>query len=246
MSANNDMFQELTDRFIESTIDRLESLDQLIDQIYNGKGERGEQFRKFSQEIHSLKGSAGTFGFHLVSTIAHRLEDYMESSKRLEKDQWLDVQKFIDAIRLIFEAGHDPEQDQHGDILSQLPSSSKQEQDSTTLLLVMTSGLIRKHLGTDLAAKGYDISFANDPVQAIDIALKIKPDVVISSQEFANITGLELAKALKVIDGTKHIKFALMTGNKKLVKKLGHHHDGMCVIYKDKDIAENITKCFKC
>lgn len=246
-SNKNDMFKELTDRFVDSTIDRLESLDKIIDQVYNGKGNRGELFNEFLQEIHSLKGSAGTFGFHLASTIAHRLEDYMESSRRLDKSQWLDVQKFIDAIRIIFEAGVDPDKELHAAIIAKLPSSSQQSvagAKTKTLLLVMESGLIRKHLGTELASKGYDISFAKDPIQAIDIALKIHPDGIISIYEFAHITGLELGKALKVIDGTKQIKFALMTANKNLVNELGRNQDDMCLIYKDKNIADNIAKCF--
>lgn len=241
------MLSELTDRFIDNSIERLEGLDEIIDNIYNEKGNRGEYFRKFLQEIHSLKGSAGTFGFHLVSTIAHRLEDYMESSRRLEQSQWLDVQKFIDAIKVIFEDGKDPEQDTYADVLSKLPNSSVNEDRKKplrTLLLIMSSGVVRKHLGVELAAKGFDISFAKDPIEALDIALKIHPDVIVSNQEFENITGQEFYKITKQVNNLKNIPFVLMTANEKLVSKLENDSSEPNTIHMDKSTAENIIRFF--
>ncbi len=84
---SDDVFAELTRTYLDSTTDRLAKIDQSIDDIYNEKGSRDEIYRDLQKEIHSLKGSAGSYGFQSITTITHRLEDYMESSRRLELDQ---------------------------------------------------------------------------------------------------------------------------------------------------------------
>jgi chemotaxis protein histidine kinase CheA len=168
-----DVLAQLTQKFIELSADRLDGIDQSIDDILNDKGDRGTLYNNLQMEIHSLKGSAGSYGFHLVTTIAHRLEDYMESSSRLENEQWLDVQKFIDEARRIIEQGQDPDESLYNEILKVLPSSSSKEFsgsdiNSITVFLVMESGVQRKLVGTELASQGINISFSNNPLEAID------------------------------------------------------------------------------
>jgi chemotaxis protein histidine kinase CheA len=148
-----DVLAQLTQKFIELSADRLDGIDQSIDDILNDKGDRGTLYNNLQMEIHSLKGSAGSYGFHLVTTIAHRLEDYMESSSRLENEQWLDVQKFIDEARRIIEQGQE---------------FSGSDINSITVFLVMESGVQRKLVGTELASQGINISFSNNPLEAID------------------------------------------------------------------------------
>ena len=41
----------------------------------------------------------------LVSLIAHRLEDYIETTRRLSSENLIDVQVIVDRIREIFEGG---------------------------------------------------------------------------------------------------------------------------------------------
>ncbi len=53
-------FARLKVKFIESAHDRLEKVDQAIDQIYNEKGERGDLFFDLQRHIHTIKGSTGS------------------------------------------------------------------------------------------------------------------------------------------------------------------------------------------
>lgn len=227
---------QLTQNFIDSSIDRLSVFDQIIDDIYNERGDRGTLFQTLVNEIHSLKGSAGTFGFPFVSDMCHRLEDYLESSRRLEKEQWLEVQKFVDEFREIFETGKEPNEAKHDAILKSLPTSAVYiEAIDAMVLLVMEAGVIRKTLGTRLAEKGVNVSFAANSLQALKMALTLKPDMIAASQELAPISGIELSKALNVIEATKKISFILLTANKKLQAP-----KSMDVIYKDRKVADHI------
>ncbi|MEC8204385.1 MAG: Hpt domain-containing protein, partial [Pseudomonadota bacterium] len=69
-----------------------------------------------------LKGSAGTYGFDSVSLIAHRLEDYIETTRRLSSENLLDVQVIVDRIRKIFEGGDEVPNDRSTPILDSPPT----------------------------------------------------------------------------------------------------------------------------
>lgn len=233
--------EQLTQNFIDTNFDRIDKFDQIIDDIYNENGDRAVLFSTLLQELHSLKGNAGTFGFMLVSTICHRLEDYLETSRRLKKAQWLEVQKYIDEIRKIFERGADPDVSKHDDILSSLPSSAVKEKAlDATVVLVMEEGVIRSVLGSKLAELGVNISFAANPLDGLRIILALKPDMVISSQQLPTMTGLELAKVLQAIEVSKNISFALLTSNRELAVS-----NSIDVIYKDNTTAERIVELLK-
>jgi HPt (histidine-containing phosphotransfer) domain-containing protein/CheY-like chemotaxis protein len=241
----DDVLAHLTAVYIETAGDRLDAIDRGIDNIFHGRGDRGVQYFELQNEIHSLKGSAGSYGFSLITAIAHRLEDYMESTRRLENDQWLDVQAYIDAVRDIIARGRDPDQAKHHGILKNLPSSSANDgseagQELITVLLVMDSGVQRKFVGTELAANGIDVAFADNLLEALNPIAKIKPDAVFCSQEFADYSGADLANMLSVQALGKALKFAILTSTETLTAvDLGVPY-GVGIIHKNSQISENI------
>ncbi len=227
---------QLTQNFIDLSFERLTVLDQLIDDIYNERGNRGDLYQTLVNEVHSLKGSAGTYGFPLITAICHQLEDFLESSRRLEKEQWLEVQLFVDEIRTIIENGSDPDEKSHSAILNQLPSSAEHvETIDAMVLIVMEQGVFRKALGTRLAEKGVNVSFAANSLQAVKRALTLKPNLIAASHQLSPITGIELSKVLDVLEATKNIEFLLLTSNKGLKTP-----EGLDVAFKDRKVADHI------
>ncbi len=120
-------FQEahanLRQEFIESSGERMDRIDTLIDTMYHGAGDRCADLAEFQRDIHSLKGTAGTFGFDSVMLIAHRLEDFVESAPVLNNGQLLDVQIYVDRIREILESGRNVGEGCLDKILQSLPSN---------------------------------------------------------------------------------------------------------------------------
>ena len=108
----DDNFEKTLERlktdYIESSSDTLDKIDAIIERMHSGAGDKGADFVDLQRDIHSLKGSAGTFGFSSVTIVAHRLEDYIEATRRLSNEQLMDVQVFIDGIRGKFQADVNP------------------------------------------------------------------------------------------------------------------------------------------
>jgi len=73
-----DALERLKQEFIDTSAEKLDKIDRIIDKLYRAEeDDRGADYVEFQRDIHSLKGSAGTYGFDSVNLIAHRLEDYI-------------------------------------------------------------------------------------------------------------------------------------------------------------------------
>ncbi len=206
----------LNREYVESSDDRLTEIEQAIDRMYRGVGDRGADFVKMQRDIHSMKGSAGTYGFPAVSLILHRLEDFIEATRRLGNDDFLKLQIFLDRVREILTSGENPKEEITDDIVSSLPSSavgvvSAQDVRKVTVLMVMPKGVQRKIVGKELASCGFELSFASSSIEAIDLAISIRPDIVVASLELDRISGATLARILETIDMTRGIPFVLTT-----------------------------------
>ena len=212
--------RRLHGEFINNCIDKLDGIDIVIDKFISEPGKKGDAFFNFQREIHSIKGSAGTHGFSSVTTIAHRLEDYVESTRRLSSRKWLEVQNFIDAIRDMIESREEPNADRTKQVLNSLPTSAvptleTKQGKRVTVLLVMPLGVQRKLVGMELASIGFDVSFIDSPMQAIQVAFAVKPHAILSSQELSGFSGSELAAVFKAIKTMSKIPFVILTSHEK-------------------------------
>tara|TARA_B100000676_G_scaffold242956_1_gene244542 strand:- start:594 stop:1340 length:747 start_codon:yes stop_codon:yes gene_type:complete len=216
-----DALERLKREFIDTSAEKLDKIDAIIDRLYRGEeDDRGADFVEFQRDIHSLKGSAGTYGFDSVSLIAHRLEDYIETTRRLSSENLLDVQVFVDRIREIFEGGDEVPNDRLIPILDSLPTSgiaqtteSEQEAESKVALLVMSKGVQRKLVSADLTGNGFELAYADHPLDAFRLAVSLKPNLVVTSLEFDNLNGLELTRALRGVDATSTTPIVLLTSH---------------------------------
>lgn len=241
------MIERLRSEFLDSCSDKLDYIDDAINDFINATSNRSNTYLEVQREIHSIKGSAGTHGFNSISLIAHRLEDYTSSVRRLSNEEWLEVQKFIDAIRTIVESSEELDEEQLKNVLSNLPSCAQptlenKDGKKATILLVMPRGFQRKLVGTELSASGFDISFVEGPIQSIELALSVKPDAILSSQELTDFSGLELATIFKSIHATSKIPFVILTTHEEDFISKSAIKDEVHVVHKDKDFIRELTK----
>jgi HPt (histidine-containing phosphotransfer) domain-containing protein len=239
---------QLREEYLGGITDTLDEIDGFIDRMIRGVGDRGDDFFELQRQIHSLKGSAGTHGFAAVTLVAHRLEDYIEATRRLSNDQLGDVQIYVDRIREIFEAGQDPSAEQLDAIVLGLPSSAAATVDAdqvrnVTVLLVMTKGVERTVIGRELASCGFDLSFTELPIEAIGLALSLHPDLIVASTEFKLLSGVELARVLETIEATSEIPFVLTTSHEPGSPVLKSLPDKVRIVPKGQKLLDGLTTC---
>ncbi len=249
----DDFFEQLRREFIEATSDRLSTVDDLITAMMENENP-DESLSEFLRHIHSIKGQGGTFDFPTVSTIAHRLEDYIETAPEHSQSQLQDMQYFVDVIRRIIESERDPSQQEQVAILAALPKTAKDFDDveafddnkpiqDMKIVLVMPKGTQRKIIGKELAACGFQISNADTPVDAIKYAIEHKPEIVIASREMEQMGGQEMAKVFATIDGTKSVHVVIATTGTKSGIDVAQLPETTRVIQKGPGFVDDLTDC---
>jgi PleD family two-component response regulator len=101
----------------------------------------------------------------------------------------------------------------------------------------------RTLIGGELASCGFELSFTESPVEAIGLALSLKPDIVVSSMELAPLTGVELGSVLKTIKATSKTAFLLTTSHEDDSGLLKSLPKGTHIVHKGPKFAEELSTC---
>ena len=83
----------------------------------------------------------------------------------MEQERWRDAQKYIDQIRVLVEAGDEPDANGQDAVLAALPSSVAATEAAATAreltaLIVMPPGVQRKAVSNRLSDHRFSVSFA--------------------------------------------------------------------------------------
>ena len=81
----------------------------------------------------------------------------------------------------------------------------------TKLMLVEDDNNLREIYGARLQAEGYEIVSAKDGEEALALAVKERPDLIISDVMMPKISGFDMLDILRSTTETKHTKVIMMT-----------------------------------
>ncbi len=105
-----------------------------------------------------------------------------------------------------------------------------------TILIVEDNELNMKLFRDLLEAQGYNVLQTRDGMQALDIARRERPDLIVMDIQLPQVSGLEVTKWIKADDDLKHIPVVAVTafamkGDEEKIR------DGGCEAYVAKPIS---------
>lgn len=208
--------------FLEDAADRVVYLTEIFEAARDGKQIDSLNLNTFRRELHTLKGQGGSYGFHSISLIAHRFEDFL---LQFEADQtWYlpEVQEYLDALSRIIDNGKEPKADDVKALLHSLPGSTDKPTNDVTVVWICSARVIRHKIRRDLESFSFDVVSIHDPFDAMRYICKTRPDFVICSETLDGMLGSELIRILSTIEETKSIPAILVTSfdlkNKKIAE----------------------------
>jgi len=207
-----------------------------------------DQYADFCRNVHSLKGSSGTYGLNIVGTICHQLEDQMRSLNMGETsidstvvDIWLeliDLMRF--ALRMIEEEQVEIEEVE--DRLIEI--QNRFYPNDLTALLVNSSDFNTNLCENILEDMGVRVVSLTNGYVALGRLLEQKFDLLVTSNEVEGLCGRSLVAALKLNPGRNQtISQILITSKNELLASSDSAPD--YVILRDEKYIENLTACFK-
>jgi len=240
------VLDNLRQEFIEQSQDMLAEIDGLIARLADGGGDGA--LLELRRHVHTIKGQGGTFGFPLITRIAHMLEDYLETLPELNATALGGIQVYADTIAEMLEKGEPGSGNAAGALLAALPAArpagfTDQIVKDLRALVVMPRGVQRKIIGQELVGCGFRLSFADSAVSALEAALAFPPHIVFASMEIAEFSGGELAAVFQSVQTLAGVKFILLTSYDLDDPRLKILPSGTEIIHKDADFAELLVDC---
>lgn len=242
------MLLQLRNTFLEEMPEKLDILDQLLVAMEKN-GVDSDSFNEFYRIIHSLKGSGGTFGFHIITTICHQLEDLLNTTEGGAKytPELIAISlNYVDLLRMSIEQIH-AENTGFPEIEEQLGKLRKQlSQKKFSVLLVDNSKLSTKIYLQILSELPVQTVVMTDGIFALMRALTEPFDLIITTNEISMLNGVALIGALKLSDSkSRNTKTILITSNKSLAATRNRATDADYTVIKDAKLAQNLTDTVK-
>ncbi|MDF1750482.1 MAG: Hpt domain-containing protein [Alphaproteobacteria bacterium] len=208
--------KQLLTEFLDSVDDCSDQIEALSDKAVRAGGDTAPTLHAIRREAHKIKGVGGSYGFPLVSTIAHRLEDFLAEETSMSVEVASGVAIFLDHIRAIARSGKEPTGQDATDLLRTLPSRLLPADFTVSVvnvevLLGVPSAITAKIVRDILQNCGFRVVQAKTMLDCFTQSFRAKPDAVIFSQTLDELSGAELVTALGAMPTTKSIPSAVLT-----------------------------------
>lgn len=243
MQDINALLQEIRNNYIAELPSRLDDIESNILTLEKDPDNR-EIFEELYRQVHSLKGSAGTHGLHIHSTICHNLEDRITEASQESGDIKPDINnwlKHLDLLRsaldLVNNNGDDFTSIERD--LEELRNPDNEQQFYG--LIVDTSNLniqICKQV-----FESYPIKFSecSNGIEALQRLLMEPFDLLITSAELPVLNGTALIAALNLSGKRKtSVKTIMLTSNENT--RINRDIDPDMIVLKGKNLIRELAE----
>lgn len=248
---NSEMVQDLLKEFRLSFLvelpERLDSLEQLILSLEVGGEGVPESFNSLYRGVHSIKGSGGTFGLHIITSICHELEDYLNLAPldppqfdRLFIDNCL---KFIDLIRMVMEQANAGKSDFPAVEARLSALHDKVFLRKLSALVVVNSRLTRTMCHDVLQAAGIRFVDEVDGLAALRRAMTQRFDFLLVSSELPLLKGEAMIASLRLSEfENKRIRTVLICSNTAAESRRKRDIDPDFVLQRNAQLMPNLRQ----
>lgn len=232
--------------FIDRAGDHLDNLDAALAAAAKDSQGRFPNDMEFRRTVHSLKGSGGTFGFPLVTLIAHRLEDYLSDAVPMSGPVLANLQVFLDRLRDVIEGRIGSAGEDAAEITRALPNAgARAEMDVTKVdvevMLVSPKDTASRIVSKELQECGFRVVNVASSLEALEQIVLTKPDLIIASTVLDSLSGVDLACAIRAMPATRDMRFAMLTSFESGHPILAPLPDGIPVIHKGPRLADELA-----
>ncbi len=223
--------------FIADCRDKLDAAQNTIGHISRSDADYDTHLLEIKREIHSIKGSGGTFGFPTITHIAHALEDFIETAGSQNKILPDVLNRFLDPISDILDSGTNPNESMTRKILTALPDQQRADSGQTIeaskhAVLAMPKDIWRTIAGQEIVSIGYKVALADTVMSAIDRGLILEPELIVIGMQLDRTTGLELAGAFGQFQCTENAKIVILSSSKEIDPSKFSHLRNTAIIHK--------------
>jgi chemotaxis protein histidine kinase CheA len=235
------LLQGIRERFLDELPERCDSFDNLILGLEKNP-EDGEVFNELFRGVHSMKGSGGTHGLAVLTTICHHLENLLSEAsdaKNFDETFASNSLAYVDLMRRVEIYGRKANPD-YADIEANLEKLRQSRLKSRKAVLIVESSTVMTHLYQQaFAGMPVQLSVAENGMVGLERLLRERFDFVIVGRELKELNGIALLVALRASNaGNRNIPAILVSNNHDAVPA---HARFQAVFARDQHLADNLV-----
>ncbi len=200
---------------LDEARDVVSSLEVRMQQIRSGTLAPAEAALLLAQDASNLRLKVKAVNLAGLTPLSLRLDEFLGKAKEVKAEHLPDLQRFSDKISSILD-GEEIPSEEIATVIRNLPHKSTFDVAEvsvtvTEVTLIMPQRTAAKVVERELAACGYRVTTVLDPVEAFQIVVETKPDLVITAAMMPRLSGIDIACAMAAMPITKNIPVAVLT-----------------------------------
>lgn len=211
-----EMDRQVEAEFIEEVRDILSGLEVLIGNLRSSTAPVKESLARIQRDMLNVAVRGSTMDQPLVTIVAHRFGEYVADLTELTAQRLDDMQAFLDRMRHALD-GSVPASTTAA-VVRALPTRvltnfnpADVKITNIEVLLVTSDRSTSRIVERELQACGYRVSTVRSAFQALEMAVRTRPDLVVISGVLDELSGVDLATAFATMPSTRDLKVAMLT-----------------------------------
>lgn len=219
MPSAEEVDKQLEEEFRDEVQDTLGRIEVLLGNVTSESTNGAEALGNLRRDVLSLVTQGRALHLPLLNLATHQLYDYLAGLETLTEKQCTDVQTFADKLQDILDGKVVDTADTGAKMVRELPVKTGFDVDfgdiapqDVQIMVVVPERAMTRIIEREMAACGIRTTNVRDPFQAFEMALRIKPDVIIAARELsAELSGIDLACAFAAMPATQQTPFAMLS-----------------------------------
>lgn len=238
------MLLQLRNAYLAEMPEKFDSLERLLLEIEKS-GTNIETFNELYRIVHSLKGSGGTHGLHIITSICHQLEDVLNLTDGGAKftPELISISlEYIDLLRAATEQIQS-DNESFPKVEEQLNKLRRQLAKKKYKVLLVDNSKLSTDIYLQVLSKNQiQTVVMRDGISALTRALTEPFDLIITTNEVPMLSGIALIGALKLSKSrSRNTKTILITSNKIAANSQSQTTDPDYTVIKDGNLSENLS-----
>lgn len=249
MSGQLPSLEEAAQEALDSIEDRILQMNSVLSDVAHNRLAPQMSVAVLRQHAHSVKGLAAAVGVTILKVLAHRFEDFLEAVDDMDQRGAASCQVFVDRLGEALDGQLNASPEEIASFCRRLPAKGSFEVDDVVvndveLMLVMAAGTATNYVTRELAECGYRIINVRSTVDALALAIQMRPDMIIVSNVMPELSGLDFTCAIKAMPATSTIPVALLTSEARDNPKLANLPDDVPILSKSAQFADDVADVF--
>ena len=213
-----EMDRQVEGEFVEEARDILSGLEVMIGNLRSNTAPAKESLARIKRDMLNIAVRGSTMDQPLVTVVAHRFGEYVADLTEVSPQRLDDMQAFLDQMRAALDGT--AHVSTTAAVVRALPTrqlSNFNPADvkitNIEVLLVTSDRSTSRIVEREFQACGYRVSTVRSAFQAIEMAVRTRPDLIVISGVLEELSGIDLATAFATMPSTRDLKVAMLTSH---------------------------------